>query len=43
MSINDEGFIGYRDEIKGYFTGVTDSYIPNMEWDMSYYYDEKHI
>lgn len=43
MSMYDEGYIGYRDEIRLRFTGVTDSYIPKMEWFMEYYYDEKHI
>ena len=43
MSMNDEGFIGYRDEISLHFIGITDSYIPKMEWDMPYYYDEEHI
>ena len=43
MSLTDEGYIGYRDEISLHFTGITDSHIPKMEWDMKYYYDEKHI
>lgn len=43
MSMNDEGYIGYRDEVNVYFTGMTNSYIPIMEWSMSYYYDEQHI
>lgn len=43
MSMSDDGNIGYRDEIDVYFTGVTNSYIPIMEWSMSYYYDEQHI
>lgn len=43
MSMSDEGYIGYRDEVNVYFTGVTNSYIPIMEWSMSYYYDEQHI
>lgn len=43
MSMSDEGYIGYRDEVDVYFTGETDSYIPIMEWCMSYYYDEQHI
>ena len=41
--MDDEGFIGYRDEIKVSFCGVTDSYIPYIELPMNYYYDEKHI
>ncbi len=43
MSMDDEGYIGYRDEIKVSFCGVTDSYIPYIELPMNYYYDEKHI
>lgn len=43
MSMNDEGCIGYRDEIRLRFIGITDSYIPKMEWEMPYYYDEEHI
>ena len=43
MSMKDEGFCGYRDEIHVYFTGVTDSYIPKIQLPMEYYYDEKHI
>lgn len=43
MSMNDEGYIGYRDEVNIRFIGVTDSYIPKMEWIMRYYYDERHI
>ena len=43
MSMSDDGYIGYRDEINLYFTGITDSPIPKMEWNMLYYYDEAHI
>lgn len=43
MSMHDEGYIGYRDEIKVSFCGVTDSYITYIELPMDYYYDEKHI
>lgn len=43
MSMDDDGFIGYRDEITLHFTGITNSYISKMEWDMNYYYDENHI
>ncbi len=42
MSMDDEGYCGYRDEIMIKFVGITDSYIPKMEWDMQYYYDEEH-
>ncbi|MDO4787609.1 MAG: hypothetical protein Q4A19_00420 [Johnsonella sp.] len=43
ISMNHEGYIGYRDEISLSFIGITDSYIPKMEWEMQYYYDEKHM
>jgi len=43
MSMDDEGYIGYRDEIITSFTGITDSYIPLLELPMNYYYDEQHI
>lgn len=43
MSMEDEGYCGYRDEVDLYFTGITDSYIPMIELPMDYYYDEKHI
>lgn len=43
MSMEDEGYCGYRDEIDVYFTGITDSYIPMIKLPMDYYYDEKHI
>ena len=43
MSMDDEGFIGYRDEVQLFFRAVTDSYIPLLELPMEYYYDEAHI
>ena len=43
MTMEDEGFIGYRDELQISFAGVTDSYIPKLELPMTYYYDEAHI
>lgn len=43
MSMNDEGYMGYRDEISTYFTGITNSHIPKLELPMDYYYDEEHI
>ena len=43
MSMDNPGYIGYRDEIHVDFTGITDSYIPKLDLPMSYYYDEKHI
>ena len=41
--MNDEGYIGYRDEINTYFTGITNSYIPKLDLQMDYFYDEEHI
>lgn len=43
MSMMDEGYIGYRDEVSLKFSAVTDSYIPRIELPMKYYYDEDHI
>ena len=43
MSMDDEGYIGYRDEINVTFSAITDSYIPYIELPMNYYYDEAHI
>lgn len=43
MSMSDEGYIGYRDEVSLRFTAISESCIPKMEWDMRYYYDEEHI
>lgn len=43
MSMDDEGYIGYRDEVQLAFTGITDSYIPKIELPMNYYYDDEHI
>lgn len=43
MSVLDEGCIAYRDEIRLYFTAISDSYIPKIELPMNYYYDEAHI
>ena len=43
MSMADEGYCGYRDEIRLCFIGVTDSYIPKMELPMDCLYDEAHI
>lgn len=31
MSRQDEGYIGYRDEIDVHFTAITNSYIPKLE------------
>ena len=43
MSMDDEGFVGYGDEVHLYFRAITDSYIPLLELPMDYYYDEEHI
>lgn len=43
MSMDDEGYCGYRDEVSLYFKGVTDSYVPKIELPMDYFYDEEHI
>jgi hypothetical protein len=43
MSMEDPGYLGYRDEINLHFTGITDSYIPKLDLPMNYYYDEKHM
>lgn len=42
-NFDDEGIIGYRDEISMRFRGITDSHIPLLELDMRYYYDKDHI
>ena len=43
MQMGEEGYIGYRDEVRLYFRAITDSYIPMLELPMEYYYDEEHI
>lgn len=43
MSMDDAGYIGYRDEVSVRFKAITDSYIPEIELPMYYYYDEEHI
>lgn len=43
MSMNDEGYAGYRDEVSLKFRAITDDYIPMIELPMSYYYDKEHI
>ncbi len=43
MSMDDKGFIGYRDEVSLSFKATTESYIPLLELPMNYYYDEGHI
>ena len=43
MSMDDKGYVGYRDEVRLQFCGITDSYIPMIQFRMSYFYDEAHI
>ena len=43
MQMDDEGYIGYRDEVQLCFKAITDSYIPLLELPMDFYYDEEHI
>ncbi|MDD7641116.1 MAG: hypothetical protein PUK75_01305 [bacterium] len=43
MKMDEEGYIGYRDEVHLYFKAITDSYIPLLELPMDYYYDDEHI
>ena len=43
MSMDDEGYCGYRDEVNVSFTGITDSYISMIKLPMDYYDDEDHI
>lgn len=43
ISMNDKGYIGYRDERNIKFTAITNSYIPKMSWNMTYLYNEAHI
>lgn len=43
MSMEDKGYIGYRDLLSTNFKGITDSYLPLLELSMPYYYDEQHI
>ena len=43
MSMDDKGFVGYRDEVRLDFCGTTDSYIPMVQLRMSYFYDEVHM
>ena len=43
MSMKDDGYIGYRDEVQMRFRAITNSHIPLIELPMDYYYDEQHI
>ena len=43
MKLDEEGCIGYRDEINMEFCGISNSHLPIIKLPMDYYYDEKHI
>lgn len=43
MSMDDDGYIGYRDEVRLSFGAVTNDYLPLIRLPMKYYYDEEHI
>lgn len=43
MKPDEEGCIGYRDEINMEFCGISNSLLPIIKLPMDYYYDEKHI
>ena len=43
MSMEDAGYVGYRDEVSVRFRGITDSYLPELELPMDFYYDAEHI
>ena len=43
MSMKDDGYIGYRDEVQMPFRAISNSHIPLIELPMDYYYDEQHI
>ena len=43
MSMEDDGYVGYRDEVQMRFRAITNSHIPLIELPMNYYYDEQHI
>ena len=43
MHMGEEGYCGYRDEVRVQFRGITDSHIPLLELPMYYYYDSEHI
>ena len=43
MSMDDLGYIGYRDEISLTFTGVSNLYIPLITLPMVYFYDADYI
>lgn len=43
MSMDNAGFIGYRDEVRMEFRAITNSHIPLIELPMDYFYDEQHI
>ena len=43
MSLNDEGVVGYRDEITLAFTGISASHLPMIQLPMDLYYDESRL
>lgn len=43
MIMGEEGYCGYRDEVRVQFRGITDSHIPLIELPMYYFYDSEHI
>lgn len=43
MSMEDKGYIGYRDEVRLTFSAVSESYYPYIELPMYYYYHEDYI
>ncbi len=43
MTMGEEGYCGYRDEVMVEFKGITDSHIPLLKLPMDYYYDDQHI
>ena len=43
MIMGEEGYCGYRDEVRVQFRGITDSHIPLLELPMYYFYDSEHI
>ncbi len=43
MVMGEDGYCGYRDEVRVQFRGITNSHIPLLELPMYYYYDSEHI
>ena len=42
MSMDDPGYIGYRDELTMSFSGITNSYISRLDLPMDLFYDKEH-